>query len=186
MPSFSAKASIASNALALVALGAAWHGHPATAPLSYSLHKWLHVAGIVVFLGNLVAGPLWVAFAWWQEERAHLRFAVRTLVAADVWLTAPGLQLTVWNGVCLAAVLGGARQQPWLAESLAWLVATSVFSMALVLPWQERLLAAVEAADEAATRRALVWWSVLGSASALPLGVVSWLMVAKTPLVLGP
>jgi uncharacterized membrane protein len=185
MPSLSAKVSIAANTLALAALAAAWHGHPATAPLPYAAHKWLHVAGVVLFMGNLVSGPLWVAYAWWQEERAHLRFAVRTLAAADVWLTGPGLLLTVWNGVCLAAVLGGVRQQPWLVESMAWLVGTSVFSMALVLPWQERLLAAVEAGDEAATRRALVWWSVYGSASGLPLGVVTWLMVAKQPL-LGP
>jgi len=183
--STSAKVSIVSNAVALLALGLSWHGWPSAAPLSYAVHKALHVAGVVVFAGNLVAGPLWLVLAWSEEGRPHLRFAVRALVAADIWLTAPGLQLALWNGLALAAAMGGARHHAWLREAFVWLVITSVVGLVAVLPAQERLATAVEQGDEAATRRAMIQWSVWGSLVGVPMTAVAWLMIAKQPLLAG-
>lgn len=177
--SASGKVSIVSNVVALVALGLAWQGWPDQAPFSYTTHKILHLIGVVIFAGNLVVGPLWVGLAWLQEGGAHLKFAVRTLVNADIWFTTPGLQLTVWNGLALASTLGGVQAHAWLVRSMGALLLTSVMAMVLVLPAQERLLAAVEADDAAAIRRAMVRWSVWGSLVGVPLALVFGWMILK-------
>jgi uncharacterized membrane protein len=182
--STSAKVSVGSNVVLLGLLAAAWLGWPEAAPWPYAAHKFLHLLGIVTFLGNLIAGPLWLWFAAYQDGGRHLRFAVRTLDAADVWLTTPGVQLTAWNGLALAAALGGAQRAPWLVEALAWLVLTSLFSLVLLIPLQSAVVRAAEGDDAAATRRALIRWSVAGMIVMLPLTAVAWLMVAKVPLIL--
>jgi uncharacterized membrane protein len=166
--STSAKVSVGSNAAGLLVMALAWAGFPSEMPLPYAVHKVLHIVGVIIFMGNLIAGPLWIIFAYYEDGRRHFPFAVRTLVAADIWLTTPGLQLTIWNGLCLAAFFGGARTQPWLVESLGWLLLTSLWSLVLVLPWQERLLAAVEAGDETAQQRALIQWAFGARRSRFP------------------
>jgi uncharacterized membrane protein len=183
--STSAKVSVASNVVALGALALAWAGFPSSMPLPYEWHKVLHIFGVVLFFGNAIVGPLWLAFAWTTPQTSHRVFAVQTLVAADIWLTMPGVQLTVWNGVCLARVYGGVQAQPWLIEALACVALTSLFAILVVLPAQERLAAACVAGDAEGARRALVRWSVGGTLVMLPPTLVAWLMVAKRPLLLG-
>lgn len=183
--SVSAWVSVASNALVLTALGLAWADALPAAPLGYANHKLLHLLGMVVFLGNLVAGPLWIMLAWWGPDRGHLAFAARTLSAADIWLTTPGVQLAVWNGALLAPAMGG-MQAPWLRESALLVALTCAVSVGLVLPWQERFVAAATAGDEAGLRRAFIGWSLTGSVVMLPIGLVFWEMVSKQALVLGP
>ncbi|MSQ83938.1 MAG: hypothetical protein EXR77_13825 [Myxococcales bacterium] len=59
----SAKASVVSNIAALVALGLMWADLLVAAPLDYSVHKTLHILGIMLFIGNLIVGPVWVLAA---------------------------------------------------------------------------------------------------------------------------
>jgi hypothetical protein len=103
-------------------------------------------------------------------------------ITADIWLTTPGVQLTLWNGLFLAAQLGGVRRQPWIAESVAWVVAASVLSVLVVLPWQERVVERAEAGDRDGARRALIGWSVSGTLLMLPFALVGWMMVSKTTI----
>ncbi len=177
--SLSARVSILSNVVALGALALAWSGWPAEPPFAYNLHKALHIAGVVLFAGNLVAGPLWIAYAWFRDDGAHLPFAVRTLVDADIWITTPGLHLTIWNGLAMASALGGIQVHPWLLRSMVALLVTSALALVWVVPAQEGLLAAVETRDPAKIRRAMVSWSVGGTLISVPLSLVFWWMVNK-------
>ncbi|MBI2567319.1 MAG: DUF2269 family protein [Candidatus Schekmanbacteria bacterium] len=160
----------------------AWYGWPTGLLLSYPVRKLLHLSGVVMFMGNLIAGPVWLAFAYFGGDRKLMVFATRTLAQADIWLTAPGVQLTVWNGICLAPMYGGARAQPWLAESLGLLVLAAILTLATVLPWQERLVRAAEAQDEAGLKRALTQWAVWGTLIMIPFSLAAWLMIAKKAL----
>ncbi|MBL0197131.1 MAG: DUF2269 family protein [Myxococcales bacterium] len=181
--STSAKISLASNAVALGLLAIAWRA-PLAAPFSYSTHKVLHVLGALLLLGNLVAGPVWVMLAWFEPGRPHLAFATRALSAADIYLTTPGVQLAAWNGVWLASTFGGVRSQPWIVESVAMLVVTSLLSVTLVLTWQERLVDAAQRGDARGTRLAMTLWGVFGTLVGVPLGLIFYEMVTKQPLVL--
>jgi len=114
--STSAKVSVVSNLVALAALALAWTGAPIGLLVGYEWHKLLHLTGVILFFGNMIVGPLWLVFAWSDTDRQHFGFAVRTLVAADIWLTMPGVQLTVWNGVHAAVARRGAgARRPDLA-----------------------------------------------------------------------
>lgn len=180
--STSAKVSLASNAVALLATGLAWHGWPAAAPFPYAVHKLLHIVGVVVFMGNLIAGPVWLGFAFFAKDRAALAFVGRSIAAADIVLTMPGVQLTVWNGVCLAAAMGGIRAQPWLVESVLLLIGTSLFASTVVLYFQERFVEASQSDDEGALLRPMLWWSLWGTVVSVPFTVIAWLMVSKQAL----
>jgi uncharacterized membrane protein len=158
--SSSAKVSVVSNILVLVAVALAWWSPPWPLLLPYEWHKLLHLTGVIVFFGNLVVGPLWVAFAWPASERSHLAFAARTLLAADIWVTTPSVQLAVWNGLFLAGALGGARVHPWLVQSLVLVAVTSIGSVVLVLPAQERFARAADDVDLPGLRAALWRWTV--------------------------
>ena len=183
--SFSAKLSIVSNLVAWVALTLMWFGVPATAPLDYNIHKTLHILGVMLMMGNLVVGPVWLFMAWYSRDQARMAWAAKVLSDCDIWLTTPGVQLAIWNGVCMAGVLGGVHKQPWLLESMALILLTSLFSITLVLYWQERMVLAAQTDDRPATWRALVQWGIWGSAVGVPLGLVFWLMVAKRAVLLG-
>jgi uncharacterized membrane protein len=178
----SAKVSIVSNVVLLVGLVAAWYGLPAAAPLPYTVHKLLHIVGVVIFMGNLVAGPLWLWLAYLQGDAALLKWAAVTLSEADVWLTTPGVQLTMWNGLWLAAAMGGVAGQPWLREAVVLVVIAAALSLGLVLPLQERMVARAAAGDRDGTRRAMIGWSVWGSVVMVPFSLVGWLMVSKASL----
>lgn len=179
--STSGKVSLVSNAVALAAIGLLWSGFQASPPLPYAVHKMLHIVGVIVFMGNLIAGPVWVMLAFFAKDRAAMAFAARSVAAADIALTAPGIQLTVWNGVCLAAALGGAKAQPWIVESLFLLVVTSLLGV-VVLYFQERFVEVAQGEDDAATFRALIQWSIWGTLVSVPFGLVGWLMVSKQSL----
>ncbi len=178
--STSAKVSIASGLVSLAAIALAWNGTPSTLVMPYEMHKLAHILGVVVFGGNLVVGPVWFIFAFLSRDKGHLAFAARALAKADIFLTVPGIQLTVWNGVFLATVFGGVRSQPWLVESMVTLVVMSVFSMALVLPAQEKLVRLCEQGADLATMKVpLALWSLWGTLVGVPLGLVLYLMVSK-------
>ena len=180
----SAKIALGSNLLAIGAVALAWANALGNPPLSYPLHKFLHVSGVVLFMGNLIAGPVWLWFARYADDGAHYPWAARMLSDADIWLTVPGVQLAVWNGAWLAAALGGAAQHPWLVESLVLLIISSIFSVVVVLPWQEALVEAAQGDDQHAAQRALIQWSIWGSVVMVPFSLVAWLMVSKDALLL--
>ncbi|MEE2959239.1 MAG: DUF2269 family protein [Myxococcota bacterium] len=183
----SAKITQVSNLITLVVVGVAWgYNWPQELALSYGLHKFLHITGVVLFFGNLIVGPLWVLFAWFLEGGRHLRFATQVLSNADICFTVPGIQLTLWNGIYLAASMGGIKSHGWLVEAMVLLIVTSLFSAFLVLPWQERLVASTMGTDFALMKRYLVRWSIWGTAVLVPITLVAWLMVVKQPLILGP
>lgn len=178
----SAKVSIISNLVALGALAMAWFTPPMPLYFSYPVHKLLHIVGVMLFFGNLVAGPLWLGVALFEKDRPHLAFAAKTLADMDMYLTTPGVQLAVWNGLFLASVFGGVRAQPWLVEAVAMMIFTSLFSVTVVLYWQEKLVAAAQSGDWAKTQRAMAWWSLSGTFVGVPLILVMYLMVSKQAL----
>lgn len=177
--SFSGRVSVASNLVALGATALAWWGWLPAAPLPFVAHKVLHLIGIVTFGGNLIVGPVWLAFAWLSGSPAEVSFAARSLARADVWLTTPGVQLAIWNGLWAAQTFGGLRAQPWLTEAVLATVVTSVVSCTVVLWSQERLVAAAER-DGALPTATLAVWSVFGTLVSLPLSWAFWLMVSKS------
>lgn len=179
----SGKVSIASNAVAASLLVVAWSGFPFPLVLSYETHKLLHVIGVILLFGNLTVGPVWYMLAYFSRDPGTLRNAARSLALCDIVCTTPGIQLAVWNGLCLSSVFGGIRQAPWIFQSVVLLAGTSLLAPTVVLRAQERLLALSEKGEATPElTRALVWWSIFGTLVMVPLGLVLYLMITKLSL----
>lgn len=172
----SGKATLAANLVAIAAVSSALLGASWTPPFPYPVHKALHLAGVVLLMGNLSVGPGWLSYAWYRD-RPSLPFAVRALVAMDLWFTAPGIVLTMINGLWLASQWGGIGGTPWLASSV-WALACAWALVPPALYWQERV-ASTAPEGGPAFERALVWWSVWGTLAMVPMMAAFWWMIAK-------
>jgi len=69
-------------------------------------------------MGNMVVGPIWFIYAYFSKDKTLLKFAGRLLELTDIYHTIPGIALTVLNGLYLASIYGGTKNQPWLFNSM--------------------------------------------------------------------
>lgn len=147
---------------------------------SYQWHKVLHILGVVIFMGNMIVGPVWFSFAYYSKDAHVLKFAARLLQKTDLYLTIPGVALTVLNGLCLSAVYGGSHAQPWLMHSIYLILSMWILSVPLVF-LQEKLFLTIEneAHNTAKINRLLIQWSILGSLVMIPPGIIFYWMVVK-------
>lgn len=149
--------------------------------LSYQWHKILHILGVVLFMGNMIVGPVWFLFAYYSGDRSLLKFANRLLQLTDLYLTVPGVALTVLNGLCLASVYGGTKQQPWLFYSTILLFVMWALSIPLIY-LQEKMYSAIDNEPDNTTKlnKLLVGWGILGTVVMIPPTIIFYLMVVKS------
>ncbi|HRG65460.1 MAG TPA: DUF2269 family protein [Saprospiraceae bacterium] len=148
--------------------------------ISYQWHKLLHILGVVIFMGNMIVGPVWFSYAFYSKDAHVLKFAAKLLQQTDLYLTIPGVALTVLNGLCLSSVYGGSQSQPWLLHSIYLILTMWVLSVPLVF-LQEKLFLTIEteAQNEAKINRLLIRWSILGSLVMIPPSIIFYWMVVK-------
>ena len=149
--------------------------------LSYQWHKILHLAGVILFMGNMIVGPVWFLFAYYSKDKTLLKFANRLLQLTDLYLTIPGVALTVINGLFLASVFGGTKNQPWLFYSMMLLFAMWALSIPLIY-FQEKMYRAIDNEPDNDTKinALLMRWGILGTIVMVPPTIVFYLMVVKT------
>ncbi len=148
--------------------------------LSYNWHKLLHLTGVIIFMGNMIVGPIWFSYAYYKKETDLLRFACNLLQLTDTYLTVPGMALTVINGLFLASAYGGTKNQPWLFYSFLTLLGLWALSVPLIYI-QEKLYHAINETPQNITEtdKWLFRWSVLGSIISVPPVLIFYWMVAK-------
>lgn len=148
---------------------------------SYQWHKILHIFGLILFMGNMVVGPVWFSFAYFSKDKTLLKFANRLLQLTDLFLTVPGVALTVLNGLCLASVFGGAKNQPWLYHSIILLFIMWALSIPLIY-LQEKMYSTIdnEPNNDAKINKLLIRWAILGTIVMIPPTIIFYLMVFKT------
>lgn len=147
---------------------------------SYGWHKLLHLLGVVMLMGNMIVGPVWFSFAYYSGDNQLLRFAGRLLQVTDLWLTIPGVLLTVLNGLCLASVFGGSNAQGWLYWSVLALFLMWALSIP-VLYIQEKLYRALDAEnwDRSKIQQLVTQWAIWGTLVMLPPTLIFYWMVMK-------
>jgi len=156
-------------------------GHAVPLLLSYNWHKWLHVLGAVLFLGNIIVTGFWMLLAERSGNEPSIRFAAIAVSWADVFFTAPGVILLLGNGILLSQQWGGLYQAPWIRIALALFTLSGVIWVVALIPIQNRLARWAEASDAlpVAFFQSLRWWYFWGLvATLLPLASMV-LMVIK-------
>ena len=149
--------------------------------LSYQWHKILHLVGVVLFMGNMMVGPVWFLFAYYSKDITLLKFANRLLQLTDLYLTIPGVALTIINGLFLASVFGGTQNQAWLFYSVILLFVMWALSIPLIY-FQEKLYRAIdsEPRNELKINALLMRWGVLGTIVMIPPSIIFYWMVVKS------
>ena len=155
---------------------------------SYDWHLFLHVAGAIVFLGNIVVTAVWLALAERMGGREVLRFAARTVARADLIFTAPGVVLVLGNGLAMAADRWGGwsgfHEHSWLTSALVLFALSGVLWVGLLLPYQFRMIRLAESGGDTQLPgeffSTLHRWYVWGGVAIL-LPVLSLLLMVNKP-----
>jgi uncharacterized membrane protein len=72
----------------------------------YLILKLIHVAGVVLFLGNITVGVFWKRFSDRSRNAVVMAFTIDAIIAADRVFTIPGIVILLVGGLG-AAYVGG-------------------------------------------------------------------------------
>jgi uncharacterized membrane protein len=152
----------------------------------YIILKVLHVAAVVIFLGNLVTGILWKIHADQTKDPVIIRHTVAGLIRADRWFTIPGVLLILIGGFGGAAVGGlPLLGTPWILWGIVLFTVSGVAYMARVVPLQRKMLQVARSGVESGTfdwnrYRALSrGWNVWGTIALVTPVLAMIVMIAK-------
>jgi uncharacterized membrane protein len=152
----------------------------------YIALKVLHVAAVVIFLGNLVTGILWKMHGDQTEDPVIIRHTVAGLIRADRWFTIPGVVLILIGGFG-AAMIGGLPliRTKWILIGIILFTLSGAAYMGRVVPLQRRMLQVARSGVETGQLdwekyRALTRsWNVWGTIALLAPVLAMIVMVAK-------
>jgi len=146
----------------------------------YTTWKFLHILGVVVFVGNIITAAFWKARADRSGDLATVAFAQRMVGQADWIFTLPGVLLVAIGGYAMAAIrpwpLHGIRWLEW-GQGLFWL--SAVIWILVLVPTQRRLVAVRAGAFPRVFARLSRRWAMWGGIATLLPVIVLFLMVTK-------
>lgn len=153
--------------------------------MTYDVLKFLHIAGVVMLLGNVTATAIWKFFADRSRDPVVLRFAQKLVTYTDWSLTAWGIVLLICGGYGMLWLEGSSPlAAPWLVWAQAMFVASGAIWAGLLVPAQIRQHRMAKDFAAGGTIPAAYWrdariWLVWGLIGTVPLVIAVWLMVVK-------
>lgn len=111
--------------------------------------KLLHVAAVIVFLGNITTGLFWHSHAARTRDPRLIAHAMDGIIRSDRIFTIPGVVLIIMSGLA-TAIIGGFPiiRTPWILWSLVLFTVSGVVFVVRVVPLQKELRALAQAAAE--------------------------------------
>jgi uncharacterized membrane protein len=73
--------------------------------MSYALLKLFHVAGVIIFLGNIITGHFWMHMAMKSKDFSIIRYSITGVMRSDKVFTMPAIFVIIVAGI-LAAFYG--------------------------------------------------------------------------------
>ena len=153
----------------------------------YGWHTFLHIAGAVVFLGNIVVTAAWMLMAERTRRLDVIHFSAKAVIRADLLFTLPGVLLILLNGLAMVLARWGGwgafHEVSWISLALALFTVSGIIWVAILIPVQHRMAVFSDPGDYQETPHqflsALRRWYFWG-AIAIALPVCSlYLMVTK-------
>ena len=108
--------------------------------MAYSYLKLIHLAAVIIFLGNIITGLFWMAFAVKTKDIRIINHTMKGIIKADRYFTIPGVIIVTAGGI-LAAVHAKLPilQTGWIFWSVVMFsVSGLVFAIKLV-PLQKKI-----------------------------------------------
>jgi uncharacterized membrane protein len=153
----------------------------------YQIFKLIHVAAVIIFLGNIITGLFWKAHADRTKDVRFIAHTMHGIIRSDRWFTIPGVIVITMTGV-LAAIQAGLPllRTGWIFWSLvAFSVSGIVFALR-VAPLQKQILALTTSTNDSAFRWDLyrsksLQWEIWGFVATVTPIIAVVLMVLKRP-----
>jgi uncharacterized membrane protein len=151
----------------------------------YLVWKLIHVAAVILFLGNITTGLFWKAHGDRSGDPRIMAHVMHGIIRSDRWFTLPGVAAVIGAGVG-AALAGGIPLlgTRWVLWSIVAFAVSGLAFVTRVAPLQRRVLDAARAEPfdraryDALSRR----WELWGAVALLTPVLALALMVLKPPL----
>ncbi|HET7528763.1 MAG TPA: DUF2269 family protein [Candidatus Saccharimonadales bacterium] len=104
-----------------------------------NLYLFLHILGVVAFLGNIIITGVWMIWAERSKNQDVIKFAVRGVNWADVFFTVPGVFLILDNGVILSEKHGGIGTS-WITAALILFTISGIIWVLTLIPAQDKMV----------------------------------------------
>jgi len=155
--------------------------------MSYLAWKLLHLAAVVIFLGNITVGVFWAVRAHQTRDLRLIASTFDGIIRSDRWFTIPGVVGIVAGGIG-AAVAGqlSILGTGWILWPILLFVLSGL-AFGVLGPLQRRILALANAGDDSSG----VWatydtlyrrWSIWGGFALATPAVAFAIMVTKPSL----
>lgn len=109
----------------------------------FEWHLFLHIAGAVVFVGNIIITGAWMYLADRTGDTKIVGFATASLSLADAVFTGPGVVLILLNGLAMAAERyggwGSFHEVSWITAALGIFVLSGVIWAAFLIRAQSAM-----------------------------------------------
>jgi len=155
----------------------------------YLLMKLLHIAAVIMFLGNITTGLFWHAHAARTRNPRLLAHTMDGIIRSDRIFTVPSVVGVIVTGIA-ATIYGNFSilRTGWILWTLILFSISGLIFMIRVAPMQRQLRALAEAGVQSGTfefahyRALAVRWEVWGAAALLTPVAGLVLMVMKPSL----
>ena len=106
----------------------------------YTLLKFVHIAAVIIFLGNIITGLFWMRQADKTKNVSIISFAIRGIMTSDKWFTIPGVIVITAGGI-LAAIYGNIPllRTGWIFWSIILFTLSGVVFSVKVAPLQQKI-----------------------------------------------
>jgi uncharacterized membrane protein len=104
--------------------------------MSYDAFKVVHLAGVVIFLGNIIVTGIWKVMADRTQDPRIIAYAQRLVTITDWIFTGGGVVLIVLGAYGMVFTAGLDPTQFWLALGQSLFVASGVIWAAILIPTQ--------------------------------------------------
>jgi uncharacterized membrane protein len=151
----------------------------------YSVLKFLHVAGLILLIGNVTITAFWKVFADRSRDPKIVAHAQYIVILADYFFTLPGIALILIGGYGMAYVGGiNVLSADWLGWSQILFFASGLIWLGILVPAQIRQARAARAMTSETEipksyNRDGRLWLIWGIIATVPLVAASYLMIAK-------
>jgi uncharacterized membrane protein len=108
--------------------------------MSYSIYKVIHLAAVIIFLGNIATGLFWKAHADRSSNPQIIAHTLHGIIRSDRWFTIPAIVVILIGGFG-AASKGGLPilRTGWIFWSVVLFTMSGIAFSARVAPLQKQL-----------------------------------------------
>lgn len=115
----------------------------------YLFLKIIHVAAVVIFLGNIIIGLFWMSRAYDSKDPAMISFVAKTVIKSDKWFTLPSIIIIIVGGIWMSVLAHlPILRTGWILWSIILFSVSGLCFSFRVSPLQNKLYAIANKATE--------------------------------------